>query len=531
METNDYQQSTTMRDYLSVIFRQKWVIIACFLTVAVTTFIGLKFKTKVYKASVKMLISAEKQIESPYYRDIIGYQNTVISLTQSEIVKSDAVIERVIKALALHRRPLDYEKKYGSSLKSLWVDFMVKQFNEKTAFLTEDQKQAYRFRLAIEDLTEQITVEPIRDTDLFTISVRDYSPIGAAILANVVSRAYVIFDLEQQMVELEMKYGNKHPSVLQIKGNIKEMTENLRGEPLTYTEAIGPASVKIVKQAQVPLEPVGPPKVVLFILALFMGLFLGIALAFVAEYTDQTFKSPKDVESFLNLPFLGSIMKKGIFQNALINDTKAETIYVQSYQNLSDQMYMSIRDKGIKSIVFASTLPKEGTSTVVVNLAKYLADKLKHKVLIIDANLRAPEIHRLFKVPISPGLTTVLDDEVSLEKAVTEVDSNLRVLPAGDNRLNPVAVLDSAEMQELVKKAKEKYEIILFDCANLRRFKDAHILSSASDGFVMVVKEGGVRQQIAKRALEALKKEKVNILGVVLNNRTFAIPRAIYERI
>jgi len=531
METNDYQQSTTMRDYLNVLFRQKWVIIACFLTVAVTTFIGLKFKTKVYEASVKMLISAEKQVSSQYYRDIIGYQNTVISLTQSEIVKSDAVIERVIKALSLHSRPLDYEKQYCSHLKTLWVDFMVNQFNKKTAFLTDEQKTGYRFRLAIEDLTEQITVEPIRDTDLFTISVRDYSPIGAAILANVVSRAYVIFDLEQQMVELEMKYGNKHPSVLQIKGNIKEMTESLGGEPLAYTEAIGPASVKIIKQAQVPLESVGPSKILTFILALFMGLFLGIALAFVAEYTDQTFKSPKDVEASLNLPFLGSILKKGIFQKALIDDIKAETIYAQSYQNLSDQIYMSIRDKGIKSIVFASTLPKEGTSTVVVNLGKYLSDKLKHKVLIIDANLRAPEVHRLFKVPSTPGLTTVLDDKVSLEKAVTEVGPNLRILPAGDSNVNPVTILDSTEMQGLVKKAKERYEIVLFDCANLRRFKDAHILSSASDGFIMVVKEGGVRQQIAKRALEALKKEKVNILGVVLNNRTFAIPRAIYERI
>jgi len=96
-----------MRDYLRILFRQKWVIIISFFTVAITVFVGLKLKTPVYKASVKMLISAEKQVEAPYYRELLGMQNAQIVLTQSELVKSAPVIERVVRVTGLYARPLD----------------------------------------------------------------------------------------------------------------------------------------------------------------------------------------------------------------------------------------------------------------------------------------------------------------------------------------------------------------------------------------------------------------------------------------
>jgi uncharacterized protein involved in exopolysaccharide biosynthesis len=299
----------TLRDYLRVLFRHKAVIITSIITVTATVIIGLIFKTPVYEAQVKMLISAEKQVESPYYREIISDRSLQLALTQSEIVKSNAVIGLAVRALGLYNRPLDYEKNFASIFKKPLIISQVALMNFKLRKLTEEQRREVLYRAALEDLKQNVKVEPLRDTNLFVISVSDYSPIGAAILANAVSRAYTIFDLQQQLAELQLKYGEKHPTAVQLKENIEKMSKNLNGAPLPDVEAIGSASVKIIEQASIPRYPAGLPKPVILILAIIMSVFLGVMLAFACEYLDQTFKSPREVESFLGIPYLGAIPK------------------------------------------------------------------------------------------------------------------------------------------------------------------------------------------------------------------------------
>ena len=439
-------------------------------------------------------------------------------LTQSEIVKSNPVIERAVRAIGLYERPLDYEKRFCSNFKKPLIDFQVSKFKKKLAPLTEEQKKAFRFRLAVEELKKNIKVEPIRDTNLFTISVRDFSPLVAAIIANIVSRSYVIFDLEQQLAELQLKYGKKHLSVIQMRDNIEKMKKGLNGKPLSNIEAIGPASVKIIEQAQIPLKPAGPSKYLTIILALVMSLFLGVMLAFMLEYIDQTFKSPQDIEAFLNIPFLGSIPRK-------------KKLRKESLHNLSSQIYLLMKDKNLKSLLLTSALPKEGTTTIVANLAKHLSQKQGHKVLIIDANLRNPSMHKAFKISDKSGLADVLEGRTSFERAVQDIGSNLNVLTAGKTELNPITLLDSHRMSELLKTARERYEIVLIDGANLKDSKDSIILANYVDSICFIINEGKTRRQVVKSAMASLEQKKVSLLGAILNNRTFVIPGFIYNKI
>ena len=115
------QVETTFRDYMRVLFRQKAVVITCFLTVMITVIIGIMLKTPVYEAKVKMLISASKQVEATYYRDLIMGQNMEVALTQAEIVKSAPVLEKTVRALGLAQKPFDYEKQFASPLKAKLV--------------------------------------------------------------------------------------------------------------------------------------------------------------------------------------------------------------------------------------------------------------------------------------------------------------------------------------------------------------------------------------------------------------------------
>lgn len=516
-QLNSADYETTLRDYLRVIFRQKAVIITAFITVMVTVTIGLMLKTPVYESQVKMLISGEKQVESSYYRDLIrdGSFRSDVTLTQSEIVTSNPVLERAIKALGLDQRPLDYEKRFCSPLKAIVIDIQLKMINAKREGLKDEQKQEYIYRLALEGLKKSIKVEPIRDTNLFTITARDFSPFGAAIIANVVSRSYIIFDLEQQLVELQLKYGEKHLAVMQLRDSIEKMAKGLSGEPLPNIEAIGPASVKIMEQSQIPLEPSGMPKKLTFLLAIFMALFLGLMLAFTFEHLDQTFKTPQDVERTLGISLLGAIPKKP---------------KPQSYESIADQLCFELRDRNLRSLMITAALPKEGVTTTIANLAKSVANKCRPKVLIIDANLRRPAIHEFFKIANNDGLVGVLEGRLPLEKAVHNTIDNLSILTAGKADISPATLLESHSMAELVKAAKEKYDVVFLDCANLREAKDAIALSSYVDSIAFIVSEGRTRRQVAQAAVLSLQGKAI-FLGAILNNRTFVIPKAIYDRL
>lgn len=526
------EKQMTLRDYVRVLFRHKSVIVVCMVTVMITVIIGLMLKTPVYESTVKMLISAQKQVDSPYYRDLSGQRSSAdITLTQAEIVQSDPVIQRSVRAMRLYELPLDYEAKFASPLKSILLKMNVKITQAKLDRMTQQEQFAYRYRMAMDYLRAAITVEPIKDTDMFSIKVQDFSPYGAAVMANIVSRSYVIFDLEQQYAELRLKFGEKNLSVTQLKDNIDRMEKSLNGEPLSNIEAIGPASIKIIEQAQISLKPAGTPRRLTAVLAFFMSIFLSVMLAFVFEYMDPTFKSPMDVENTLNLPLLGFIPQRGKGDRPLLDDAKSRTKQTAPYHALADQLYMMSKDRKSKNILFTAADAKEGTSTIVANLGAILSKKVPLRILLIDANLRHPSLNKLFKISSALGLADVLEGKASFNDVLCQVNSHMHILPAGHTELNPMILLSSSSLQALLSAAQEKYNMVIIDCPNLKSSKDVEVLVGHADGICVVVNESITRREVLKQAIEPLKEKKANFFGVIINNRTFPIPKFVYDRL
>jgi len=511
--------TTTMRDYMRVLFRQKAVIITCVFTVMATAIVGLLFQTPTYTASSKLLITAAKQVEATYYRDIsYGQQNIEIAITQTEIVKAMPVLNRAVGSIGLWQRPLDYELNYAAKIKKPFIRIAAQKQLKKMAKLTDDQKKAYQFRMAVESLKENIKVDPIRNTNLFVISVRDHSPVGAAILANVISRSYVIFDLEQQLAELQLKYGEKHLSVLQLQDNIVKLTKGLNGEPLSDVDAIGPASVKIIEQAQVPLRPDGLPRSITIIFVFCMSVFLGLMLAFTFEYMDQTFKSPQDIETFLNLPYLGSIPPRP---------------RAKSFDLIDEQLLLLSKDKGLKTLMFTTSIFEKESQGAVYKIARSIAEKETLKVLVIDMNFRKVPIEQKsskVKVEASCGLVDVIEKKVPLENAIKAVSNNLSILESGKTALNPITFLDSPTVEKILKDAAERFDLVLVETPDLGK-KECFFLMGYVDGVILIVNENKTRKHVAKAMLDLLKKKNIRIFGVILNNRKFLIPRIIYEKV
>ncbi len=476
MEKN---HSYTLRDYFGVICRQKAVIFVSIIAVMAAVIIGLEMQTPVYEARVKMLVSASKQVESPYYKELLGgYRGSLPILTQSEIVRSNSVIELSVNALGLEKKSPDYEAKFCSRFKKPILLLAAERFRKKTKKLSKTELQTDIFRAAVTDLKNSIDVKPIRDTDMFTLNVRDYSAVGAALTANVVSRAYVIFDLEQQLAELKLKYGEKHSLVMQMKDNIAQMVERLNGMTISGVDAIGPASVKIIEQATVPRQPIGPTKTVIIGMSFFLSIVFGMILAFIFDYLDPTFKSPQDIERFLNVPFFGFVPRKKRGESSTVRSFKAPTRYAHALRYLSDRLFLVMKNKGLKSITMISAEKGEGVSTTIANLGSYIANVMRQKVLLIDANLRDPKLHDLFNINNSTGLADILCGKDNFENVIKQISHDLWLLPAGTTDLNPISLLDSPKMEEVLKMAKERYKIILVDSPALMGQADALLISS-----------------------------------------------------
>ncbi len=527
IDTEQRSDAATLQDYLKVIFRHKAVIITTIITVVVTVVIGLKLKTPVYESQVTMLISAQKQVEATYYRELATYQNIQAALTQSEIVKSKPVLERAVRAIGMDRWSGDYERKFCSPLKKWVMDFQAKlpkMPEEKPAIqLTEEGKKEYVFRQAVESLKGDIKVKPVRDTNLFTITIQDFDPLEAAIIANIVSRSYVIFDLEQQLAETQLKYGEKHLSVIQMKDNIHKMEETLNGEPVSNIEAIGPASIKIVEQAQIPFKPTGINKRLIAILALAMSIFLGVMLAFAFEYLDDTVKDVEDLEK-LKWPFLGNIPNINIsgksteLEKDLFSHFKPKDPIAEAYRAVrTSVVFSSTEEHPIKSIIITSPGPQEGKTTTLCNLGITMAQNQK-RVLLVDADMRKPRLHEIFKQKNEIGLSNFLSGQADFADLARKSEiENLFIITGGPHPPNPSELLASQKMKEFITLAKSKYDYILLDTPPIAVVTDAVILSQAVDGVIIVLRSRMTNKRALPRINQMLKDARAKIIGILLN--------------
>ena len=527
MENKFNMAELTLRDIIRSLFRHKSVIILTFVVIITGTVLGLQMQTPVYEARVKMYIKGISQTSGLTYQGIGAFQ---IHFTQMEIVKSEPVIQRAVTTLRLDERPADYEKNYSSNIKKPIIDFFVKQERKKFDMLSpEKQKEMIQYN-AVQNLKKNIGTELIANTDIFYITVSDYDPDTAVAIANVVSRAYTIFDQQQQLAELALKYGNLHPTVQQLQDNIYRMDQNLSGAKLPDLEAIGTASVKIIEQATTDGLPIGKSKILILIMSLFVSGFLGVALALFFDMVDQTFKSPDDLLTYANVPVLGSIPKLRFREKPFVKDAKEPTRYTAFYEDLSDQIYIFIKTLNLKTILIASPVQRELNATIVPNLGYIFSQLLHHKTLIIDCNLRNPVYDRLLGIKSTPGLANLIEGGNSLS-LTQKIDTDLDVISSGISTMNPLTLMDKFNINETLKDIKDDFEIVLLDCTNIKNFNDIVMLAPHADGVIIVVNEGLDRKQVVKSSISPLRLNKANIIGGVLNNRTFKIPEVIYKRI
>ena len=291
-------------------------------------------------------------------------------------------------------------------------------------------------------------------------------------------------------------------------------------------EAEQQRSVSIAEPAEIPTIPVSPLRARIILFAFVLSLAAGIGLVFLLDHLDNTMKSVEDVSRYAHLPTLGLIpairpsqengWKLGIEKDAKAMIGTADV--ADAYRTLRTSVLLSAANHPPKTILVTSSRPAEGKTTTVVNTAVSLA-QLGLKVLVIDADLRRPRIHRVIGIDQHPGLSAYLSSDVKLESVLRETETpNLWVICAGMVPPNPAELVSSEKMRLLLRQTGTLFDHILIDTPPVLGVSDSVILSRLVDGVMLVVQGGKSTREMVRQARQELVNVGAKIFGVVLNN-------------
>jgi capsular exopolysaccharide synthesis family protein len=199
---------------------------------------------------------------------------------------------------------------------------------------------------------------------------------------------------------------------------------------------------------------------------------------------------------------------------------------IEPYRQLATTLYHAQLTRGLKVVVVVSALPSEGKTLTSVNLALTLSEALGREVLLIDADLRRPTIHRLLRVPGKWGLANVLQSDKDSKLPIVRVTSRLSVLASGSSIADPMNGLSSDRLPQIIRSVADSYDWVIIDTPPASILQDASLISRCADGALLVVRAGATPYDAIQRAIDAVGRDRM--LGVVLNRTEVHTPDAYY---
>jgi succinoglycan biosynthesis transport protein ExoP len=412
-------------------------------------------------------------------------------------------------------------------------------------------QDAAKAALGLNGLPEY-SVFQVPNTQLLEIRVSDGNPQRAQAVANELARQLIALSpsaegnlttdrrqfLEDQVTELELNIEDTKARIADLNTNLATMysareiaaadeqlaalERKLRDYQATYASLLsslkgGVNSLEVVEWAEAPRMPVGSGAARSILVIGAIGFLLSLATALLLEYMDDTLKTPDDVTQSLAVPVLGGVMRiqRRSGQDKTIAGQKLKAMDNEAYRLLLAR----IEHEGNPQVLMVtSASPAEGKSTTVANLGVIIAQEGK-RVALVDADLRHPELHKLFGLSAAAGLSDALTaggrTAASTLRATSQ--ANLLVMTAGMAPGNPAVLLKSDRLGEVLAELAQEVDVVLVDTTPVLAVTDALAVAGRVQGVVLVVDAGRTRRKLAIEAQRQLASVDAKLLGVALN--------------
>ncbi len=519
-----------IKDYIDVVIRRRDIIIIFFVMVVTVVALGSFIMRPVYRATSIILIDPE----SP----------NILTTTGAVELQS--------------QNYYSYREYYQSQAEILTSYSLIKKVFDD--FRLGESREYARAKEPIRAFLKNIKVEPIRDTRLLKLNVDNRDPKLAADIANRIADLFVMrnlyyisknelmnllkneyLKLESKMSDNEKIYKSGHPEMIRLQKEMAEMVSKIEEEKRSvynfgnieeYTKkdsqyalaGFKANNITIQDRAEVPIKPVRPKKMLNIALAIIVGMFGGLGLAYFMEYLDDSIRSTDEIEKITGWPILGNVPKIGgkeeyrEAEKDLFVDVKPRDPISEIYRIVRTRILFSSTDEHqVRCIFVTSPGPQEGKTTTLCNIGIAMAQN-KKKVLLIDADMRRPRLHDIFNKPNEIGLSSILSGQAILSEALQSTGiEGLSIISGGIVPVNPSELLAGNKTKELIIKAKEQFDFIIFDTPPIAMLTDAAIIAGAVDGAVIVIESGKTSKRTLTRVHNLLEHAKTRIIGMVLN--------------
>ncbi|MGB3827962.1 MAG: polysaccharide biosynthesis tyrosine autokinase, partial [Ornithinimicrobium sp.] len=366
-----------------------------------------------------------------------------------------------------------------------------------TPYVLEPVIETLGLDLTPQQLAAKVTTQAPANTVLLNVAVTDPDPDRALEIAAAVSDQLV-----QRLAELD-----------QVEDG-----------------GTSPVKATVVAPAAVGASPVSPQLVRNMALAAVLGLLIGIGLALARDLLDTSIRSEQDVRALTDAPVLGGITfdKQAASAPMLVVEQPHHT-HSEAFRTLRTNLQFVNAGDPARSIVFTSSLPEEGKTTTISHLAMTLA-ATGQRVCVVEGDLRRPRLMKYLGMEGSVGLTNVLIGEVELSDMLQPFgDTNLTLLGCGPLPPNPAELLGSERMKAVIHELEEQFDIVMIDAPPLLPVTDAAVLAGVTDGAIIVIGAGVVKNEHLSKTLERLDQAQGKTLGLILNRLPTTGADAYYE--
>ncbi|NCJ07656.1 polysaccharide biosynthesis tyrosine autokinase [Synechococcales cyanobacterium C] len=325
-------------------------------------------------------------------------------------------------------------------------------------------------------------------------------------------QANLIPGIEQQYRELMREFKA-------AEGTYAALLKSLQEVRVTENQTI--PTVEVIETASLPLNPIYPNRIADVVRSLVLGILAATGVVYLLEASDRKLKTADAIREVYPYPLLGAIP---FFRDNQSSVEHLETLHQghsalgESYRILQSNLKFLNSDNALQALVVSSAIPSEGKSTTIASLAVTLAD-MGHSVLLIDADTRRPSQHQLWEVSNQEGLSSFLSnpEEQEIIPYLKSVLDNVDLMTAGVIPPNPLLLLDSDRMRQLITSQTEKYDYVIIDAPPISVATDALVLSKMTNGLLLVARPDVIEKNIACRIQESLIQFDVHVLGLVVN--------------
>lgn len=276
-------------------------------------------------------------------------------------------------------------------------------------------------------------------------------------------------------------------------------------------------TISVIEKAYLPKQPIGPNKILTILLSAAVGLSLGVLAAYILEYMDDTVKSPEEVAELTDAPIIGYLSENNIKDiGALYVAENPRHPSVEEIRTLRANLEFASVDQPLKTILVSSTEVDVGKTSVAANLAVAMSQAEK-EVILLDGDLRRPNVHNFYGLPNNIGLSNVFRGEFSIDQVIKNwPDGTVSVIPAGNPPPNPSELLGSKKMTQILEVLERSADIVIIDGPPFI-VADAPILASKVNGVLLIMQLGHTRVPAIKAMMEQIKRSGAKVVGVAFN--------------